>query len=170
MKLKKIVLATSLVLVFYGGVYVGTKTAKKKTLVNTLEYIQENPKKQELFIEQAINSNPNYSSETVEIISKLCLKHSKENPQVMKPFILDISNIGLKSDYKREVWDQLNKQEKWEIAKEVTQYKAGEIWEGVKDTTEDAYNKFKETKLYEKMGEAKEYVKEKGKEVYENIK
>ena len=79
------------------------------------------------------------------------VKYVRDNPSEMKSYVLDISEIGLKSDYRREIWDRLSKEEKWGLVKEVSEYKGNEFLGEVKDLSQDAYEKFKQTKLYDKL-------------------
>jgi len=146
---------------------------KNVTLGDVLKYIDKNPEHQELILNYAVdvrNHNVPYSRETVDNLSGIVKQEVEAYPSQMKNYILDIVRIGLRSDCKDEMWGQLTKEEKWQIFKEVSKYKTRECLNETKEVIVDAYDKFKETKLHDKLEDAGERIKEDSKKIYRRVR
>ena len=79
------------------------------------------------------------------------LEEVREDPEGMKDYVLNVSAEGLRSSYRQEVWQQLSVDEKWDLFTEMSHYKTKECWEETREVAKDAYEKFSETKLYDKI-------------------
>ena len=154
------------------------KEDKINTLGDVLKYIDNNPQNQELIINYSIaqrkDNDLDFSKETIDNLADIVKIEVEVSPLEMKDYVLDISRIGLSSEYRNEIWQQLSKEEKWEIFKEASKYKAKECWKETKEIAKDAGEKFKETELYDKLRETGKEIKESGKDLgkkaYEKLK
>jgi len=147
---------------------------KVETLGDVLKYIDDNPRQQELIVDYIIgirekNELP-FSGETIDKLAGIVQQEATTCPVQMKNFVLDISAIGLKSDYRNEIWQQLTAEEKWQLVRDASEYKARECWEETKEIAEDAYEKFRETRLHDKMEDAGERIRRGGREVYRKLR
>jgi len=128
---------------------------EEKSLGDVLKYLEANPNYRELVINYSINfhkkANGTFSKDTLDNLAGIVLEAAKENPQIMKDFVLDISAVGLRSSYRQQVWQQLSPEEKWDLFTEMSYFKTKECWEETLDVAKDAYSKFSETKLYDKI-------------------
>jgi len=107
------------------------------------------PPRKGIKIEKIVDEN-NFGIFKGENLDEL-MKDIEENPEEFKDYAINISEIGLKSNYRREIWDRLNKEEKWLLIKEVSEYKANEFLHEMKRLSKDAYEKFKETEIYDNL-------------------
>ncbi len=141
MKIKKTILTLALI---GAGVYAFQRCNKYAKLRENVQ-TGENRARIEKLVEDASKTDRKNNS-----LDEL-MKYVEKDPEGMKSCVLDISEIGLKSSYRREIWDRLSKEEKWYLIKEVSEYKANEFWDEAKELSKDAYEKSKETRIYNKI-------------------
>ena len=141
MTLKKIILTLALVGV---GIYGLQRCSSDVNPKETVSNVNDTSKIERLIEEERLQAERKKSLAE-------SLKYVSSNPEQTKDYVLEVSEIGLKSSYKREIWERLSKEDKWGLVKEVAEYRGKEFWKEVKDLSGDAYEKFKETKLYDNL-------------------
>jgi len=110
---------------------------------------KSNPQSQEQIVNSIILSrerdNLSYSRETIDNFYNVLKKEIKNNPELMEKEIIEMTQIGLDSDYSGKIIASLSFKEKMRIAKECSLYEARGIAQEVKENI---------TKLDEKLEES----------------
>ena len=135
-----------------------TNKTQSKSLSRILDYVNDNPEHRDLIINYSIDLNDRqdqqFSDKTLENFSYIVTKNTLKDPKQMKAFVLDIAQIGLRSEYRGEIWDELTPEEKWKISREAIGHKSKQAYGVASELGVDVYDKLKETKLY---GELKRF-------------
>jgi len=124
-------------------------------LGRALEHIDENPEHRDFIVNYIIGANEKdytgYSEKTMSNLSHIVTLNALVYPDKMKDVILDIAQIGLRSRYRDEIWDELTPEEMWVISKGAVEYKTKKAYGVVGELSVDVYHKLKETKLYDEI-------------------
>ena len=113
-----------------------------------LGYLRENPASQEPVMNYIMllrnKENTSYSKETVDNIYRTLKKEMRENPSELKEELVDMTRIGLYSEYSSEIFAGLPFKEKVRIAKECSLYGASELGDELKEDMDKVGNKLEE--------------------------
>ncbi len=124
------------------------KQEKNLMLNLALKYIDGNPEYHDMVVDYIIDfkkkNNLPFSKETIDNLANLVKKEVEAYPIQMKDYVLNISKIGLNSDYRVEIWQQLTEEEKSELINNVVGYKTKELLDETRDITKDTYKKIME--------------------------
>ena len=146
--------------------YIATQIPEVKstfTLGDALKYIEKNEDQREVVLNYLLdpkNNSIDYSNKTIDNLFYVLEKYAVNNPDGFKDEILTISKIGLGSNYRQEILNELTAKEKLEILSSASRDQARGYINDAGEIISDSYDKFQETKLYGKIEGASEKVKD----------
>jgi hypothetical protein len=127
---------------------------QRVNLGTVMRYIEDNPHHQEAILNHTLemhtDNEEEFSIQTQRNLANFVNEHYALSPRELKPELMTSAYTAIAAGYGDEIFANLSSDTKYQTVKSVTLTKSSAIASDACDITKDAFNKFKETKLYQK--------------------